>query len=89
MAEEKKQIEEKKEKEIKDMFESSEKPLTRKDLEPIMPFLYALRGIRQSVDAVPTNEPQSFLQQIVFYENGGTRRLYLHIAGSWVYVTLT
>jgi len=51
--------------------------------------LAELKSPRRAVSAAPTYTPKNFLEQIVFYESGTTRRLYLFINRSWRYVTLT
>lgn len=53
------------------------------------PFLEQIKTIRKPVDTAPTFTPRGFLDQFQFYENGGTRRLYVYISPTWRYVALT
>lgn len=48
-------------------------------------------GIFQTVASVPVNPPRNFLDQIQFYSNSGTYRLYMwdNTGATWHYVALT
>ena len=48
-------------------------------------------GKVQTVDAVPSATPRDLQEQIKFYQNGGTKRLYIFdsVANTWHYATLT
>lgn len=58
-------------------------------IAPYLAFLEAMRVTKKSVDTAPTLTPKNFYEQIQFYENGATHRIYIHINGSWYYVALT
>ncbi len=49
----------------------------------------ALRKVKPFVSTAPTNVPKSFIDGIVFYNSGGTYRVYFYINKSWRYATLT
>lgn len=51
-------------------------------------------GMIRNVNATPTWTPRTFIEQFAFYENGGTRRLYVYGQDangtpSWRYTALT
>ena len=50
-----------------------------------------LFGVFRTSSAVPTGSPKNFLDQIVFYSNGATYRIYLFDTTNnvWRYATLT
>lgn len=53
-----------------------------------------LVGLFQSTNAVPSDIPKTFYDQIKIYSNGGTRRLYIYVtdsagSGAWRYAALT
>lgn len=58
-------------------------------IAPYLSFLEAMRVTKKSIDTAPTFTPKNFYEQIQFYENGATHRIYIHINGSWYYVALT
>lgn len=61
-----------------------------KSLETDYPtLLHALRTVRQPISTAPTFTPRSFAEQIQFYENGATYRLYVYVNATWRYVALT
>jgi hypothetical protein len=51
--------------------------------------LFILQKLKKPQSTVPTYSPKNANEQIVFYENGVTRRLYININGTWRYSTLT
>lgn len=51
--------------------------------------LQQLRVIKRPVSSAPSTTPRTFFEQIQYYENGSTRRLYIYISGTWRYVALT
>lgn len=56
--------------------------------------VFQLVGMLKTVSATPTWVPVIFAEQFAFYENGGTRRLYVYGVdqngtGTWRYVALT
>jgi len=59
------------------------------DFNMYLPFFEMLRQIKRPVDAAPTYTPRSFIEQIVFYKNGTTLRLYLYFGNAWHYVALS
>ena len=68
-----------------------EKPLEdiKKALSPYVSFLEAMRTVKAHVDVAPTFTPKNFYEQIQFYDDGATRRIYIYINGDWRYVALT
>lgn len=48
-------------------------------------------GMFQTVTAVPTKEPLNWFNQIVYYKNGATLRIYIYDGTNhvWSYATLT
>lgn len=50
-----------------------------------------ITGFMEVVDAVPTEPPRTFWEQIKIYENGATKRLYVYnyVAKAWRYTALT
>ena len=48
-----------------------------------------LRVVKKSISTVPTFTPRNYLEQFQLYKNGTTYRLYVYVAGSWRYTTLT
>ena len=48
-----------------------------------------LQGLFKSISSVPTHSPRNFYEQIVFYKNGATYRLYFYVEDSWHYASLT
>jgi hypothetical protein len=59
------------------------------DMAKYLPLLEILRRPKYDLSTAPTFIPKTFLEQIQFYENGATRRIYFFINGSWRYATLT
>lgn len=59
------------------------------DLAPYLRFLKAVRTTKPYLTVAPTETPKNFFEQIQFYENGATIRLYVWINGTWRYVALT
>lgn len=56
--------------------------------------IFDLLGALRTVDATPTWIPVTFAEYFAFYENAGTRRLYMYGVdqsgvGAWRYVALT
>jgi len=47
------------------------------------------QGVMRSGTSVPTHSPKNREEQIYFYKNGSTYRLYVWIDGSWKYTSLT
>jgi hypothetical protein len=45
--------------------------------------------VKQAVSTAPTYIPKNFNEQIVFYKNGTTFRIYLYIGNAWCYGNLT
>lgn len=58
-------------------------------IEEFIVVLMALRKIKQHISSAPTLIPKHFLDQIQFYENGSTRRVYFYINNTWRYVAVT
>lgn len=59
-------------------------------VDEYLPLIQALRTIKRSVSTAPTYTPKNFLEQFVFYDDGGgTVRLYLYVGTTWRYVGLT
>lgn len=56
-----------------------------------VPFAGNLFGMFQTVSSVPTEAPTRFINQIQFYSNGSTYRLYIYDTTNkvWRYATLT
>lgn len=52
-------------------------------------FLELLRQIKRHRTTVPTHKPQSFIEQIEFYDDGTNFRVYFYIKNTWRYVALT
>jgi len=48
-----------------------------------------IKKIKQHVTSAPTYTPKTFFDQIVFYDDGSTRRIYFYINSAWYYATLT
>jgi hypothetical protein len=44
---------------------------------------------KRYVTTVPTHEPRNFWEQVVFYDDGTSRRVYYYFNGSWSYTELT
>lgn len=61
----------------------------RMEVEGFLPFLAALRAVKQPVSTTPTRTPRSLIEQFVIYQNGTTRRLYVYVGNAWRYVALT
>ena len=78
---------------------ASKEPVSERSDAPTLPqqvsqvdfdkFVRTLSVVMRPVSTAPTLTPQNFLQQIVLYENGGTRRVYFWVAGTWRYAALT
>lgn len=68
---------------------SSEGKLIEKALSPYISFLEAMRTTKAHIDVAPTFTPKNFYEQIQFYDDGATRRIYIYINGDWRYVALT
>jgi len=51
--------------------------------------LSALRRVRKNLTSAPTLTPKNFLDQIQFYDDGSSRRVYFYVNNTWRYVTLT
>ena len=62
---------------------------TQLEQESFVPLLAALRATKRPVSAAPTQAPKNLIEQFVLYENDGTRRLYIWVAGTWRYTALT
>lgn len=58
-------------------------------IAPYLAFLEGMRVVKKSIDTAPTFTPKNFFEQIQFYDNSGTYRLYLYVNGDWRYVALT
>ena len=58
-------------------------------IAPYLSFLEGMRVLKKSVDTAPTFTPKNFFEQIQFYENGATYRIYIYLNGTWRYVALT
>lgn len=58
-------------------------------IAPYLAFLEAMRVTKKTLDTAPTFTPKNFYEQIQFYENGATYRIYIHMNGTWRYVALT
>lgn len=54
-----------------------------------IPLFKQMRSVKRPLSAAPTFTPQNFLEQIQFYKNGSTYRVYFYIEGSWKYSTLS
>lgn len=54
-------------------------------------FLDAMKTIKKVVSVAPTAVPRNFFNQIQFYENAGTYRIYIYVSATagWRYVALT
>lgn len=54
-------------------------------------FLDAMKTVKKVVSVAPTSPPRNFFDQIQFYENAGTYRIYIYVsaAAGWRYVALT
>jgi hypothetical protein len=59
------------------------------DMAKFIAVLEMLRRPKYHIDSVPDFTPKTFLEQIQFYENGSTRRIYFYVNGTWRYTTLT
>lgn len=59
------------------------------ELEGFLPLLALLRVVKRPVATAPTYTPKNLLEQFVIYENGATRRLYVHVGDTWRYTALT
>ena len=46
-----------------------------------------IRNIKQAVATAPDYTPKNFFEQIVFYESGGVKKLYLYINNAWIAFT--
>lgn len=51
--------------------------------------LFYLAGMLQTFSSAPTHVPKRLVDQIILYESGATRRLYVYVNGTWRYVALT
>lgn len=58
-------------------------------IAPYLAFLEGMRVTKKTIDTAPTLTPKNFFEQIQFYENGATYRIYIHMNGTWRYVALT
>lgn len=58
-------------------------------IAPYLSFLEGMRVLKKHIDTAPTFTPKNFFEQIQFYDDGATRRIYLYINGDWRYVALT
>lgn len=58
-------------------------------IAPYLAFLEGMRVVKKSIDTAPTFTPKNFFEQIQFYDNAGTYRVYLYVNGDWRYVALT
>ncbi len=76
-----------------EFIKQPEQPETKQpefdDFAKFVAVLDLLRRPKYHITAAPSFTPKSFLEQIQFYENGATRRIYFYINGSWRYATLT
>lgn len=61
----------------------------KEGIAPYIIFLEAMKITKKSLDTAPTFTPKNFYDQIQFYDNAGTYRLYLYVNGDWRYVALT
>lgn len=52
-------------------------------------FISLIQTLRKPVSSAPTFIPKNFLEQIQFYENGGTYRVYFYVNKAWKYTTLS
>jgi len=58
-------------------------------LSQFIAVLHLLKVTKKQTDAAPTLIPKNLIEQIQFYENGTTRRLYIYVNKTWRYVALT
>lgn len=58
-------------------------------LEDFIIVLRKLQQIKRHVTTAPTLKPKNLLDQIQFYDDGATRRVYLYVNNTWRYVALT
>lgn len=59
-------------------------------LEDFLNVLLILRTTIKTVSSAPTYIPRHFLEQVVIYSSGGTKRLYVYVVGvGWSYTALT
>jgi len=59
------------------------------DLAFIKTSLFISNQLKKHTANVPTYSPKTFNEQIVFYHNGATIRLYIWMNSAWRYIALT
>lgn len=64
-------------------------PTLAPDLATYLAVLEVLQRPKRYLSSAPTSTPKNFAEQIQFYENGSTRRIYCYVNGTWRYAALT
>ncbi|HEX8196357.1 MAG TPA: hypothetical protein VF571_09230 [Pyrinomonadaceae bacterium] len=58
-------------------------------LESLIPLILQMQQPKQHLTATPDFVPRNFFEQIQFVENGGIKRVYFYVNGTWKYSSLT
>ena len=70
----------------KELISTQGTQITQQGYETYLPMLELLRVVKRHGTIVPTYQPKSFIEQLYFYENGTTRRLYIYLNNIWQYI---